>query len=122
METSLQQCISTRKRHTILIKNNDKPHLCVTKPRENMKAAEDFLLVVLHAHIVAAAENIFKENIEVESIDQFSAKIVSKFVNLWKATDDDTTQLRNNSDGVFLYASSILTLGLLWMGFYDAYS
>jgi len=39
-------------------------------------------------------------------------------MNLWKATDD-TTQLRNNSDGVFLYASSILTLGLQWMGLYD---
>jgi len=33
-------------------------------PNDNMKAAEDFLLVVLHAHIVAAAENIFKEQTE----------------------------------------------------------
>ena len=32
-----------------------------TDPGDNMKAAEDFLLVVLHAHIVAAAKVILSQ-------------------------------------------------------------
>ena len=95
-----------------------------------MKAAEDFLLVVLHGHIIAAAETLLKDNNEL-SIHQLSTKIVSKFVKIWKnsgnssrnETDEtygNTIQPDASSDGIFVYASSILTLGLLWMVFYDA--
>lgn len=99
-----------------------------------MKAAEDFLLVVLHGHIVAAAETLLKDNNEVSSVHELSAKMVSKFVKLWSnsnnsrsskpadSTCDDLIQPAADacSDGIFTYASSILTLGLLWMAFYDS--
>lgn len=94
-------------------------------PDDNMKAAEDFLLVVLHAHVIAAAETLLKDNNE-DSVHQLSTKIVSKFVNIWKnsgnrSSDNESDETSDaSSDGIFVYASSILTLDLLWMAFYDA--
>lgn len=104
-----------------LINRASVPH----SPDDNMKAAEDFLLVVLHAHAITAAETLLKDNNE-DSVHQLSTKIVSKFVNIWKnsgnrSSDNESDETSDaSSDGIFVYASSILTLGLLWMAFYDA--
>ena len=43
--------------------------------------------------------------------------IVDKFVRLWKIKK---LNLVSNFDEVFVYACNFLTLGLLWMGFYDS--
>ena len=106
-----------------LINRTSVPH----SPDDNMKVAEDFLLVVLHAHVIAAAETLLKDNNNNEdSVHQLSTKIVSKFVNIWKnsgnrSSDNESDETSDaSSNGIFVYASSILTLGLLWMAFYDA--
>ena len=39
-----------------------------TNPEKNMKAAEDFLLLLLHAHIVAAAEKLSDYDFDNESV------------------------------------------------------
>ena len=79
-----------------------------------MKAAEDFLLVVLHAHIIAASEEILSE-IPITSVDELSHSVLDSFVNL-RLGDDEV----NTDDGVLIYARELLTLGLFWMGFHDA--
>ena len=78
-----------------------------------MKAAEDFLLVVLHDHIIAASEEILSK-ITITSVDELSHSVLDSFVNL-KLGDDEV----NTDDGVFVYARELLTLGLFWMGFHD---
>lgn len=42
-----------------------------TSPDKNMKAAEDFLLVTVHAHIVAAAYEVLSKN-PIVSVFQLS--------------------------------------------------
>ena len=68
-------------------------------PADNMKAAEDFILVVLHAHILAAAAEICESG--VESVFELSAMIIDSYVKL--STSESTTALESR-DGVFLYA------------------
>ena len=49
-------------------------------PADNMKAAEDFILVVLHAHILAAAAEICESG--VESVFELSAMIIDSYVQV----------------------------------------
>jgi len=97
-------------------------------PGDNMKAAEDFLEVVLHAHIVAAAESLCDTP---GGIAELSEAIVDNFVKIALPVPDSSksssTSTRPPSSGrerskdqVFLYATEVVTLGLLWMNFHDA--
>ncbi len=80
-----------------------------------MKAAEDFLHVMIHAHIVAACQAVLRgRSIDSVSHTQLADSVVASFVALEK----DTT-VSKSSDGVFIYACDVLTLGLLWMSFHD---
>ena len=84
------------------------------KPGENMKAAEDFLDVVIEAHVIAAANSVPNKE-RITSAQEMAKKMVKSFVYLKveeSASDVD--------DGVYLYACDFLTLGLIWKGFYDA--
>lgn len=104
-------------------------------PEKNMKAAEDFLLVVLHAHAVCAAKMICSL-LDVQSIMELSKVIVANHTLMQqfctdmsdsktvptegaqgKASDKTGSKC---SDQVNLYAMEVLTLGLLWHGFHDA--
>ena len=81
-----------------------------TNPEKNMKAAEDFLLLLLHAHIVAAAEKLSDYNFE--SVDEVAKSIINTHLLLPSSTSVE--------DGVMSYARELLTLGLIWLQFYDA--
>ena len=83
-------------------------------PADNMKAAEDFLLVVLHAHIMAASETILS-CANIDSVSALADSILASYVNLQLGSTGSSC-----SDGVFVYACDVLSLGLLWMGFHDA--
>ncbi len=83
-------------------------------PSDNMKAAEDFLLVVLHAHITAASQAILSYT-NIESVSALADSIVASYVRLQRGSAESAC-----SDGVFVYACDVLSLGLLWMGFHDA--
>jgi len=52
-----------------------------TEPDTNLKAAEDFLLVVLYAHIVAAAEAVMSQN-NIASVGELANEVVKKFLNI----------------------------------------
>ena len=54
-------------------------------PADNMKGAEDFLLAVMHAHIVAAAKAAFPAIADKschQPIAEVADRIISQFVNL----------------------------------------
>ena len=89
-------------------------------PGDNMKAAEDFLQIVLHAHIVAAAETIqaASENSSL-SLTEMSEAIVKKFVQIGVPLPT-SANAASVKDRVFLYATEVLTLGLIWENFHDA--
>lgn len=90
-------------------------------PSKNMKAFEDFLLVVLCAHLITAAKTLSPENV---TCIEMANMIVSKFIKISIAASTSTTS--NNptaipqASGANLYAMDLVTLGLLWHGFHDA--
>ena len=85
-------------------------------PEKNMNASEDFLLLLVHSHVVAAAKVMQSIN-PTESVTELAKMIVVNYVRLPKIDDEDTEKC---DDGVYLYAIELLSLGLLWHGFHDA--
>ena len=89
-----------------------------TDPGDNLKGAEDFLLVVLHSHIISAAKNILS-NSDVQSVTTLVEKIIKNFVRITIPTvvcaDSD-----KSTDQVHTYATELLTLAMLWHNFHDA--
>lgn len=88
-----------------------------TDPGSNMKAAEDFFLTVLYAHIISAAEAI-EQRIGAIDVRDLSKVIVSNYTLL--PVFDQKKVMNFKDDKVFLYACETLTLGLFWLGLYDA--
>ena len=64
---------------------------------DNIKAVEDFLLVVMHAHIIAACEAVLKER-SINSVSELAKFVVAAFTMLQKGNTVSKT-----SDGVFVY-------------------
>ena len=83
-------------------------------PQKNMNAAEDFMLLLLHAHVVSAAEVILSQHPN-SSLDDVANSIIMNYVRLQKDSDQDEFV-----DKVCVYSMEVLTLGLLWHGFHDA--
>ena len=65
-------------------------------PKMNMKACEDFLLLVLNALVKVAAEVTLIEQPNITSVKQLAEIVIQKFVNIDKLSNDD-------DDFVFLY-------------------
>jgi len=85
-------------------------------PKHNMKAAEDFLNVVLCAHVTTAAEQVIKDS----SIVSPDCKVIAEsIVNITIPTSGDSSN-GMNVDSVHAYATDFLTMALLWHGFHDA--
>ena len=79
-------------------------------PDKNMKGCEDFLLIVLHSHVVAAAKQLLSVA-EFNRVEDLAKEVLVQFV----AFDPDV-KLKTN-DLVHLYALQVLNLGLVWHGF-----
>lgn len=86
-------------------------------PQDNMKAAEDFLLLLLHAHVIEA-QNTISSVIQSESVMYIAKAIVNNYVLL--PSIGDKSEKPNNPDQVHLYAKELLTLSLIWHGFHDS--
>ena len=71
---------------------------------------EDFLLLVVHTHIVAAAKVMQSIN-PTEFVTDVAKMIVVNYVPLPRI-DNQNTEICD--DGVDLYAIELLSLGLLW--------
>ena len=89
-------------------------------PQTNMNAAEDFLLLVLHAHTIVAAEVILKHVSVTSVLSELAARIVTNYVYLPPPSSIEETEVDPPVDGVHFYAVELLSLSLIWHGFHDA--
>jgi len=78
-----------------------------------MKACEDFLLIVLHAHVVSAAKRLLSLK-QYSSVTDLAKAILTEFVTI------NPNAKVSRSDKVHLYAREVLTLGIIWHSFNDA--
>ena len=88
-----------------------------TDPKANMNTAEDFLLLLLHAHVTAAAKIIRSYN-PTDSAEILANRIVANFVGLPSGMEEDS--MSECEDEVYLYSTEFLSLALIWHGFHDA--
>ena len=91
---------------------------CVPRdPKDNMKAAEDFFLHVVYAHIIVVgrATNVFNT---ASTAAELAKLIVANHILL--PSSEGGKKASPCADKVYLYAQETLTLGLLWLGFHDA--
>jgi len=89
----------------------------IVHPVKNVKALEDYLSLMISAHVIAAAKNLMLEKTFDKPADLASA-IVEKYIRFPRPDDESVPSVCQ--DGVLLYATEVLSLGLLWNGFHDA--
>ena len=89
----------------------------IKNPEKNVKATEDFLALMVHSPVIAAAKSIKAQRDDI-NLSELASVIVEKFIHLPRL--DDETEPKECEDGILLYASEVLSLGLLWHGFHDA--
>lgn len=82
-------------------------------PEKCMKGFEDYLLIALHAHVVAAAKEILSDA-QFDSVKDLAREIVVRFIVF-----EPDVNIRVN-DKVHLYALQVLNLALLWHRFNDS--
>ena len=90
-------------------------------PKHNMKAAEDFLEVVLYAHVLSATKQVMKTS-DTSRVCKAAAKsVVETFVRISLSFAESISPPvhEKSDDTVYAYATDFLTLGLLWHGFHD---
>lgn len=88
-------------------------------PGDNMKSAEDFLMVILHSHIVAAAKVVLSNNEHPLDLQSVSKSIVQNYININLPSIKPSSSTKS-ADQVNVYAKEVLSLGLLWLNFYDS--
>lgn len=128
---------ATQKGTLFQLKNEINRTNVPTDPKDNLRACEDFLSVVLDAHVVAAAKTILATS-TYETVSDMAAAIVEQYVRIELPKSQQSqrrtrqpSQARRSGrrrqrqpvtavDGVHVYATEVLTLGLLWNGFTDA--
>ena len=86
-------------------------------PGDNMKAAENFLLVVLHSHVIAAADAILS-GAQATNVETLAKSIVDRYVCI--TVPSPSAVQPHADDEVCSYAKELLMLGLLWLNFYDS--
>ena len=79
-----------------------------------MKACEDFLLIVLHAHVVAAAKQLLSAGEKYDKVTELASAVLDTFVSF------DLDAKRPVKDKKQLYSNEVLSLGLLWHAFSDS--
>ena len=84
-------------------------------PKNNMKATEDFLYLILCAYIVAAAKQCMEPGEDLDCLS-VAKKVVNQFI---KITISEDSQMHIN-DGAYNYATDLLTMLLVWHGFHDS--
>ena len=74
------------------------------------------MLLLVHA-FVAAAAHVLQLKVSTGSIKEVAEKIIEKFVHLPSVSSSEQTEF---DDMVHLYATEVISLGLIWHGVHDA--
>ena len=85
-------------------------------PSDNVKASEDFFLLLIHAHVLAAARFLYSLN-TTTTVSNLAKSVVATYLRL-PQLDAKTTA--DTPDGVHAYALDVLSLGLLWLALHDS--
>ena len=77
-----------------------------------MKAAEDFITVVLYGHVIAAVKQIIAARDQPYTIQDIAHELVSKYIsfNLYQSPNQPDPATKGTS---YAYAVDVLTLGML---------
>ena len=93
-------------------------------PSRNVKVAEDFLTLILHAHVITAAETLSEKSSEPLKLEELAqdivASFVASFVTLRHSTQTPTSATSTVDDGILVYAKEVMTLSLIWHVFHDS--
>lgn len=73
---------------------------------------------VLFSHIVAAAKTILAKNPGIDCANILAEKVLDKFLRI--TVSGVNFQGEETNDGVYLYATELMSVGLIWHGFHDA--
>ena len=87
------------------------------EPKANVKAAEDFLQVVLTGYVVVAARAIL-QTLQTTTVEEVSKSIVESFCTIDNIGSNPKPT--PGDDCVQAYSKKLMTLGLVWLGFDDA--
>ncbi|XP_064386162.1 uncharacterized protein LOC135334762 isoform X4 [Halichondria panicea] len=87
-------------------------------PQKNMNSCEDFMLLLVHSHVVEAA-NTLQQLSQTKDISELTSRIISTFLRIPDL--ESLSKLPSEcNDNVYLYGTDLLTIGLIWHGFHDA--
>ena len=86
-------------------------------PSKNMKPTEDFLMLILHSYVIAAAEQC-RESLDTCKL--LSQRVVKRFVKIYLSPEQESEESLPIDDRVYNYSTDLLTFCLLWHGFHDA--
>ena len=82
-----------------------------------MKPTEDFLLLILHSYVIAAAEKCWKDS---DTCKLLSQRVVKRFAKIYLSAEQESKESSPIDDMVYNYSTDLLTFCLLWHGFHDA--
>ena len=85
-------------------------------PQKNVNAAEDFLLLLLHALTIAAAKVILSLT-PTQSVMELARAIVVNYVRFPRVINNDSDKCE---DKVYVHSTELLSLSIIWHGFHDA--
>ena len=88
------------------LKNLIKCTSITSNPEKNVKASEDFLTMVINAHVIAAAKAVMSMSQTKYKPADLASAIVEKYVRLPRP--DDSNIPSDCQDGVLLYAPEVL--------------
>ena len=83
-------------------------------PEKNMNATEDFMEIILEAHVVAAANKLM-ENGWDGTVTELASAVINQYVRILPEAKPTA-----HNDQVLNYACEVLSLGLLWLNYLDA--
>lgn len=78
-----------------------------------MKGCEDFFLIMLHAHVIAAARKLLSVR-QYSTVKELAKAIIENFVSI------DPDEKVQRDDKVHLYGTQVLTLAIIWHYFNDS--
>ena len=74
------------------------------------------MLLVLHAHVIAAAK-VIQSTTPTNAVMELAKAIVTNYVRLPRIEGQEAETC---DDKVYVYATELLSLGVLWHGFHDS--